>query len=400
LPGRHFTAFMRGICFTALFFVVVHAFPASADTVLTIGHVQLKKDSTYGKSRTRAQYLLQPLGRPWAGSKIALEEVKWHGAAAGVTFALDRAKVRKPDGVADAIRKMAAEKGISFFVLDLPADVMAEAASALKDDPVLLFNVSAREDTLRGAACQPNLLHVIPSHAMLADALGQYLVFRKWDEVLLLVGPEPSDKAWAEAFKRTASRYGIDIDEERPFVLSNDPRLRAENNPILLTSGADYDVVFVADTDGEFARNLNYTIKDPRPIVGADGLAPLAWHWSWERHGAPQLENRFQEAAGRPMRGVDWAAWMAVKTVAEAVQRTANVDFSALSDYIRGSEIVIDGFKGNRLNFRPWNGQLRQPILLATHNWVVERAPIDGFLHQTNNMDTLGRDERESDCNR
>lgn len=373
---------------------------AQQQTELVIGHVQLKKDRTYGKSRTFAQYLLQPLGRPWEGSKVALEEVKWHGAEAGVSFALDRERVSKKSAVADTIRKMAAEKGIRFFVLDLPADVMAETAAALKDEPVLLFNVSARDDFLRGTACQPNLLHVIPSHAMLADALGQYLVLRKWTEVLLLVGPKDGDRAWAEAFRRTARRYGIDIDEDRAFVLSNDPRLREENNPILLTSGADYDVVFVGDTDGEFARNMNYRIKDPRPIVGAEGLAPLAWHWSWERHGAPQLESRFQKAAERPMRGVDWAAWMAVKTVAEAVQRTGSADFDLLSDYIKGPDIVIDGFKGYRLNFRPWNGQLRQPLLLATHNWVVERAPIEGFLHKTNNMDTLGVDERESTCKR
>lgn len=373
---------------------------ALAETTLTVGHVQLKKDRTYGKSRTFAQYLMQPLGRPWDGAKVALEEVKWHGAAAGVAFDLDRERVSKPSAVADTIREMAAEKGIRFFLLDLPADVMAEATQALRGDDVLLFNVSSRSDLLRGAACQPNLLHVMPSHAMLADALGQYLVFKRWTEVLLLTGPLDEDKAWAEAFRRTASRFGLDIDAERDFVLSNDPRIREQNNPVLLTSGADYDAVVVMDTDGEFARNLNYRVRDARPIVGAEGLAPLAWHWAWERHGAPQLESRFQENAGRPMRDVDWAAWLAVKTVAEAVQRTGQADFAALRDYITGPDLVLDGFKGNRLNFRPWDGQLRQPVLLATHNWVVERAPVEGFLHKTNNLDTLGHDERDSACER
>jgi ABC transporter substrate binding protein (PQQ-dependent alcohol dehydrogenase system) len=374
--------------------------PAAAETTLTIGHVQLKKDRTYGRSRTFAQYLMQPLGRPWAGSQVALDEIRWHGAAAGVSFALARERVADRDGVADAIRSMAAEKGVRFFVLDLPADVMAATAAALKDEPLLLFNASARDDALRGAACQPNLLHTMPSHAMLADALGQYLVFRKWTEALLLTGPRAADRAWADAFRRTARRYGIEIDADRPFVLSNDPRIREENNPILLTSGADYDVVVVMDTDGEFARNLMYRTQHPRPVVGADGLAPLAWHWAWERHGAPQLEKRFQDMAERPMRGVDWAAWMAVKTVAEAVQRTDSAEFETLKAYITGPDLVLDGFKGNRLNFRPWNGQLRQPVLLGTHNWVVARAPLDGFLHRVNTLDTLGDDERDSRCER
>ena len=41
---------------------------------------------------------------------------------------------------------------------------------------------------------------------------------------------------------------------------------------------------------------------------------------------------------------------------------------------------------------------MRQPVLLATHNWVVARAPIEGFLHQKNNLDSIGVDERESAC--
>ena len=98
------------------------------------------------------------------------------------------------------------------------------------------------------------------------------------------------------------------------------------------------------------------------------------------------------------MRGADWAAWMAVKAVVEALLRTEAADFSTVRDYLLGSDIVLDGFKGNRLNFRPWNRQLRQPLLLVTHNWVVERAPLRGFLHQTNNLDTLGFDERDSRC--
>ena len=31
-------------------------------------------------------------------------------------------------------------------------------------------------------------------------------------------------------------------------------------------------------------------------------------------------------------------------------------------------------------------------------NWVVARAPLEGFLHATNNLETLGFDERDSGC--
>jgi ABC transporter substrate binding protein (PQQ-dependent alcohol dehydrogenase system) len=166
----------------------------------------------------------------------------------------------------------------------------------------------------------------------------------------------------------------------------------------LLTGGADYDVVVVLDSDGEFARDVPYQIQKPRPVVGSAGLVPDWWHWAWERHGAPQLNGRFLKATKRPMTGFDWSAWMGVKAIAEAVVRTNSAAFATLKDYIRGEAIVLDGFKGNRINFRPWDNQLRQPILLTTGNWVAGRAPVDGFLHARNNLDTLGFDEKDSRC--
>jgi ABC transporter substrate binding protein (PQQ-dependent alcohol dehydrogenase system) len=136
----------------------------------------------------------------------------------------------------------------------------------------------------------------------------------------------------------------------------------------------------------------------PQLVVGSEGMAASSWHWAWERHGAPQLEKRFEKHAGRPMRDVDWAAWMSVKSVVEAVLRTASTEPATVRDFLLGDEVVLDGFKGHRLDFRPWSNQLRQPILLVTHNWVVDRAPLQGFLHQSNTLDTLGFDERESRC--
>ena len=364
---------------------------------VVIAHLQLKKDARYSGKRTFARYLTQALGRPYSGAQVALKEVKFHAAAIAGEIKLQRVRGKDSADLLASIDELYAQ-GIRFFLLDLPAQAVAELAEATKGRDLLLFNLSAREDDLRQQQCQAHVLHVIPSHAMLMDALTQYLVFRKWTQVLVLQGSSEADQRLVTAFERSAKRYGAKIVEKRPFVLSNDPRERDQNNVALLTANADYDVVFVADEDGEFARDVPYHTVHPRPVVGSEGLAAAAWHWAWERHGAPQLEKRFRKRAKRPMRGVDWAAWLAVKAVAEAVQRTASADFAALRDHLLSSDVILDGFKGNRLNFRPWNHQLRQPILLVTHNWVVDRAPIKGFLHQSNNMDTLGYDERESAC--
>ncbi|CAA6823845.1 MAG: Amino acid/amide ABC transporter substrate-binding protein, HAAT family, partial [uncultured Thiotrichaceae bacterium] len=259
------------------------------------------------------------------------------------------------------------------------------------------FNTSAYETALRETQCQPNLFHTLPSHAMLADALGQYLISKKWHNVLILEGPLAEDKLLTAAFSVAAKRYGLKISEKRPFVLSNDPRERDKNNVALLSNG-DHDAIYIADSQGEFARSTPYQTLKPNLIVGSEGLVASAWHWAWDRHGAPQLEKRFEKKHKRPMTNTDWAAWMAVKAIAGAIQSTKSTDVKTLSSYLTSEENLLDTFKGNASSFRPWNKQLRQPILLTTHNWVVERAPIKGFLHQTNNLDTLGIDQRNSKC--
>lgn len=375
---------------------LVWAMPSYADD-FTIGYLQLEKDARYSKKQSFARYLLGSLGRPYAGAEVALKESKFHGSGIGATFKLEQVKGKDSAALLASVKEMNA-KGVQFFLVDLPADALNELATATKGQNLILFNISAREDRLRQEQCQAHLLHTIPNYAMQTDALAQYLVFRKWKEILVLSGQRPADLEFNQAFARSAKRYGLDIDEERPFALGNDPRQRDQNNISLLTANADYDVIFIADTQGEFARGVPYASIDPQLVVGAEGLAPVAWHWAWERHGAPQLENRFEAQADRPMRDVDWAAWMAVKAIAEAVQRTQSRDFAVLSKHLHSEELVLDGFKGNRLNFRPWDNQLRQPLLLSTHNWVVERAPLDGFLHQTNNLDAIGFDKPESKC--
>ena len=98
------------------------------------------------------------------------------------------------------------------------------------------------------------------------------------------------------------------------------------------------------------------------------------------------------------MSSEDWAAWAAVKALAEAAVQAGSAGREELRAALRAPDLSVDLYKGVRGNFRPWNGQLRMPILLATHNAIVDIAPIDGFMHQLNSLDTLGQDEAEFAC--
>jgi ABC transporter substrate binding protein (PQQ-dependent alcohol dehydrogenase system) len=369
----------------------------TADQVVSIAYLELDDDPRYRETQMEAHFPGQPWGRPYAGAEVALKEARFAGSATGVAFDLTRHRVADVPAALATIEQLTGQ-GVRYFLLDLPAAAVAEVGRRTRGRDLLLFNLSALDDGLRQNECQRQLLHLTPSYAMLMDALGQFLVARKWREVLVLKGPNPEDAEVLTAFQRSATRFGLTIEAVRPFVLGRNPRQRSQNNVALLTAGADYDVVFVADATGEFAREVPYQIQKPRPVVGAAGLVPDWWSWAWERHGAPQLNRRFLKSAKRPMTGYDWSAWMGVKAVVESVVRTGGGDFAKVRDYMLSDALVLDGFNGYRLDFRPWDHQLRQPVFLTTLNWVVARAPLEGFLHQTNNLDTLGFDEKDSRC--
>jgi ABC transporter substrate binding protein (PQQ-dependent alcohol dehydrogenase system) len=216
----------------------------------------------------------------------------------------------------------------------------------------------------------------------------------------VLQGPRPGDAVLAEAFVGSAKKFGGRITDRVPFKLGNDPREREQNDIGLLTAtDRDYDVVFVADTDPdlEFARAVPYRTTRPRPVIGSVGLTADAWNWTWSRYGAPQLINRFSAKAGRHMTGLDWSTWIATKLVITAALRTRSGDFNQLAPQIL-SDAPYDGVKGLAVSVRPWDHQLRQAILLSTGDAVVASAPLPGFLHATNELDTLGDDQPETPC--
>ena len=97
------------------------------------------------------------------------------------------------------------------------------------------------------------------------------------------------------------------------------------------------------------------------------------------------------------MTGLDWSAWVATKLVVTAALRTRSGDFSKLAPQIL-SDASYDGVKGLAVSVRPWDHQLRQAILLSTSDAVVASAPLPGFLHATNELDTLGDDQPETPC--
>jgi ABC transporter substrate binding protein (PQQ-dependent alcohol dehydrogenase system) len=239
---------------------------------------------------------------------------------------------------------------------------------------------------------------------MLADALMQYLVIKNWRNILLVVGREPEDIAFGDALRNSAKKFRIKIVADKPWTFVAGARrtdtghFAIEAEVARFTQGIDYDVLVVADEVGNFGDELPYHTTDPRPVAGTAGMVPSAWSRPFEQWGATQMQLRFLKLANRWMTDRDYGAWMAVRAIGEAATRANTSDPAAIAAYIRGKDFELAAFKGSRLTFRSWDGQLRQPVLLSDPHQLISVSPQPGFLHQVSELDTLGVDQPETKC--
>lgn len=337
------------------------------------------------------------------GARVALADNATTGRFTGQAWTLDETSAPDEAAALDAFRARAAA-GQRLFVLDVPPALLLRLADLPEARDALLLDATATDDALRGEDCRRNVLHLQPSRAMLADALMQFLAVKGWRNLLLVAGPQPDDQKLAEAYRRAARKFRLRLVADKPWTFvagarrSDTGHFAVEAEVARFTQGLSYDVLVVADEAGAFGDSLPFHTTDPRPVAGSAGMTPAAWSPVFEQWGATQLQARFAKAAGRTMTAKDYGAWMAVRALGEAATRGHAADPAAIAAFLRGPEFELAAFKGARLSFRPWDGQLRQPVLLAEPRQLVSVSPQPGFLHQVSVLDTLGVDQPETTC--
>lgn len=368
-----------------------HGQAAEAPLQVQIGYLGYRPDP----GPLLSNVIPEPADSGQRGAELAIIDSNSTGAFLNQRYSLTSASVDSPEALLAAAQAQHAQ-GLRLFVVNAPAASLRQLSAALPDS--LLFNAGSADDRLRSTECLANVLHTLPSRAMLADALAQFLVLRKWQKALLIVGPTEDDQAYAAALRRAAKRFGVQLVAEKAWRFDNDQRRSAQADMPLFTQTAEYDVVLVADERGDFGEYVPYQTWYPRPVAGTQGLTPTGWHKTVETYGAAQLQKRFEALAGRWMNDRDFAAWMAVRSVASAVNKLHQVDPQAIRQLELSEQLPLDGFKGRKLSYRAWNGQLRQPIPIVQPRALVSTSPQDGFLHPTNEMDSLGYDQPEVTC--
>lgn len=400
MRGRSALRAFIGLAVTTLLSLPVAAEDKPEPMKVTYGYLRMTGRETVPLSRLD----VPPADEGVAGAQLGIRDNQTTGRFTGQDFSLITEDVADADAALASLSKLH-DAGVRAAVLDVDAETLLKLADATAAKDMLLFNISATDDSLRAENCRANLFHVAPSRAMLADALAQYMVWKRWSRWLLVSGVKPADKAFAEAIRRASKRFGAKIVEERVYEeaggskRSDTGHEQVQQQMAVFTQRApDYDVLVVADESEVFGGYLPYRTWDARPVAGTAGLVPVTWHAAHEQWGGTQLQTRFERAAKRYMTPLDYQAWEAVRILGEATVYTKTPDPKVIRERILDPEFGLGAFKGQGVNFRRWDRQLRQPVLLVTLKMPVTVSPQPGFLHQRYATDTLGVDELETKC--
>ncbi len=389
--------------FIVIAYVITMSIPCYAENEKLVQFFYLGKDYPSSPPLSLLEKILTDEGIK--GAHLSMEVNNQMGRMFDYKFELKEIIVAKDEDPVESVKKHLQQSN-KLIIADLESKDLIKLANSPATKNAIILNINAEDDDLRVSECHNNVFHIIPSLSMRTDALAQYLIWKKWKKWFLVSGKHQTDKDYVKAVARSAKKFGAKIVEQRSYKLeTGNKRVDSGHQQIqtqmpMLTRGAKkHDVVFVADLNESFGLYLPYRTAEPRPVVGTYGLVATAWHRSFEQYAGTQLQNAFEEFAGRIMTEKDYLAWLAIKLLGKAVIRTQSIEPETLRAYILADDLNLAGYKGRPLSFRKWNQQLRQPILISSDRALVSVSPQEGFLHPKFYTDTIGFDKPESKCN-
>lgn len=262
---------MRQIGLSVLFGAALAA-PLCAETTLNIGYLRVEQPLPPTLSN------LDPIpdDNGLAGAQTGLADNLTTGKFLGQKYELTVTEVFEGEDPLAAARNLLSSS--PYLVIDAgPEDIVAIADLA-EAEGAILFNTSAGDLALRDGECRRNLLHTLASDAMRTDALAQMLVKKRWEDLVMITGTHAADTSYAEAMRRSLTKFGLSLEAEKEWVFDADMRRNASQEvPLFTQDFGDYDALIIADEVHDFGRYVLYNTWQARPVVGSEGLSSVGW---------------------------------------------------------------------------------------------------------------------------
>ena len=358
-------------------------------------------------------------------AQLAVEEANYIAGAFGKVVRLLTEVATSPDDADKKATKLVRQGGAKTLLGGGDDRLSGSLQAASTREGIIYLNTMSRSEAVRGAPCHRLTFHVEASLAMYADAIGQWLVRGAKKTRWGFLTPETEAGAEIERMVERARKRQGGTTVGRQVVSAGTRDYRAALTT-LAKAGPD---VLVINLDGSSlltalaqVNELGLHIEVAGVVMEASefwqaepakltGVWPALWFHGFDRYSGRELNKRLAEAVGQPAESLRWANFTAVKVVWEAVLRGGRTDTAGLVSFLEKGR-GMDAHKGQPLTFRPWDHQLRQPLMVLrgkvpapeSPRWdifeLLGEVPLRGTpgKSQEEILDTLGLSEAESAC--
>tara|TARA_R100000365_G_scaffold26_1_gene94 strand:+ start:5962 stop:7254 length:1293 start_codon:yes stop_codon:yes gene_type:complete len=271
------------------------------------------------------------------------------------------------------------------------AEVLAEIAAAAK---IPFFNIGETADAFRSQPANPYVFHVEASDAMYLDAMGQLAARNGQTRWAVVSDTSARGVAMAERVAQSAEKAGCTIEG----IVSIVPALPVYADAIEELSAIEVDVIFILVAyQDQFpllvqmeeigmtmpVLTFPHTITQTRDFMAASrSRLPVLnpqyrvglWDPTDDTAEAEDFNLQIRARYAEPADPTAWAAYHAVKIVVDTVLAVGSTDAQAMIAHLEAPDTVFEVAKGPGISFRPWDHQLRQPLVVSeVDNDVVWR---------------------------
>ena len=376
--------------------------PAAAPTVIRVGYIAQAGSLT--RRPTEDPGALGVAGYAGLlGAREGAEEMSYTARLVGRRLELLEAVARTPGEAAQQAQALVG-RDADVLLGGFDAGTALALSHFAAQHAILFFNVGTPDDRLRNEDCARYTFHVEASDAMYLDAAADWFI-----RGLAFLVDENAPQG-VRIIRRAPARAWFLVTEDTPLYRARRDRLRAALEQRHWGGRIVGDLVFpgpkgVPQAEGAIARarpDLVFLLLSParqlqfyaeyehgRRSVEVTGFpdpvtqtrtffaallraAPeatgsvrlVSWEPTFASIGGPQLAQRFFTRWRHPLDGPAWTSWLAVKIVWDAFIH-AGSDPVGLLRYLESSRAVFEGYQGVGMTFRPWDHQLRHPVMAS-----------------------------------
>lgn len=308
---------------------------------------------------------------------LAVEEVNAAGGIMGRQIELIAEDSVNPATASARAERMFKRDNVVAMLGEISSASALVIAQIAERNHRIFINSGSNSDDLRGKDCNKYMFHVEVANTTNVKACGQALMKQglvKGKKLYALT----ADYAFGHDLLRSAKRF---LDENGGNLVGSElvGTDATDFSPYLLKIRQARPDVVVCNLAGNQTTNFIKQYAEfglPYPIAGfninsADAWAageanfagtwPLTWHHDIDTPTSKAFVVAFTKKYGKPPDNQAWGDYVALKTIAQAMEATKSTDTDKMIAYFeKGAEFDI--LKGRKGYFRAWDHQLMQEM--------------------------------------